>query len=106
MSEVIICRACGKTKGRSKHHILPKRFFGRLEYTCNLCKKCHRQFERNWIPLCPILEPNMYWEILNQFLICKGAEPIEPPMVIPEVKRIKGSKKKLLEYQRFLNNKS
>lgn len=79
MSEIIICPACRRRKQQSKHHILPKRFFGNKPYVYYICKKCHIKLEKGWIPQYSILEPIVYWEILEQFLKFKGAKEEDLP---------------------------
>lgn len=96
------CPVCGKKKRLTTHHILPRRFFGREPYIYRLCRECHDELELKWIPTCPILEPSMYWDLLEQFLIFHEVKKIpERPLVI----NTKISLKKLKERQRCLLRK-
>ena len=42
---MITCERCGTNKRPSRHHILPKRFFGGRGQIGHLCVWCHREIE-------------------------------------------------------------
>lgn len=97
------CPVCGKKKKLTRHHILPIRFFDSQPYFYYLCRKCHDELEELWIPTCSALEPSMYWDILEQFLIAHDVKKIpERPLVI----NTKINLKKMKERQRCLLKKT
>lgn len=64
------CRKCG-TPGNgynvlTRHHILPRRWFGKWGGTVILCRQCHNAIER----LIPFerRDVQFYWDVLNDFL--------------------------------------
>ena len=63
------CPCCGKEAPMTRHHILPRRHFGRKNNreVFLLCRSCHNALERR-IPQATKLEPDEYRRILQQFV--------------------------------------
>ncbi|TSC51838.1 MAG: hypothetical protein LiPW41_785 [Parcubacteria group bacterium LiPW_41] len=51
---------------KTKHHILPKRFFGGGGGQIELCRSCHNDLEKE-IPQKKVLSQNKYVEIIKNF---------------------------------------
>jgi hypothetical protein len=45
-SEYAVCEKCEELKKRTKHHVFPKRWFGRKGIKINLCRDCHDKIEK------------------------------------------------------------
>ena len=65
-----LCPKCLYLRDLTKHHIYPKRFFGRHSNTAILllCRSCHDLLETN-IPQDDILHKEDYLQIAREFLI-------------------------------------
>ncbi len=77
-----ICPVCNKNKKLTRHHILPKRFFGKKKYRKEIlmvCRKCHDRIEMN-IPRGPlrIQSDKFYYRVLNLVGVF-----VEPTLRIP-----------------------
>ena len=66
---VILCPKCLKITEGSKHHVLPKRFFGSNQNSplLFLCRNCHSDLE-DQIPQHHKLDREDYFEIAAEFL--------------------------------------
>ena len=70
-SQVGECPVCNRNytqeNCRTRHHILPKRFFKGRGGLYTLCRLCHNELEY-MIPLSKILPEEMYSQILYNFI--------------------------------------
>lgn len=62
-----VCPKCGKQCHLTKHHILPKRFFGPNNKIFLICRDCHDELEK-FIPKYDKLNPHQYFQVLRWFL--------------------------------------
>ena len=62
-----ICPKCGIHMKLTKHHVLPKRHFGRRGQLLHICRDCHSALEE-WIPATKVLEDIEYYKIVVRFL--------------------------------------
>lgn len=62
-----LCPKCLRLKPMTKHHILPKRFFGSNSPILNLCRSCHDLIEE-LIPESVKLDFREYMELTVDFL--------------------------------------
>lgn len=53
-------------RNKTRHHIMPKRFFPGSWETIELCRLCHNQLENN-IPVKEKKPDNFYYEVVNMF---------------------------------------
>jgi hypothetical protein len=69
MCQIIMCAKCLKIRESSKHHLLPRRFFGSNENSplLFLCRDCHTALEK-LIPQHHKLERDEYFLIAVEFL--------------------------------------
>lgn len=85
-----ICPKCFEKRHLTKHHILPKRFFGFNQSVLYLCQSCHSEIEII-LPLDVKLEAWQYKEIHRQWL--RDQHPVvitrkwqnKPPVVYARV---------------------
>ena len=71
------CPACQQVGGKTKHHILPIRHYGKgkhNEHAVMLCRTCHNELEMR-IPLQPKLPDWQYFAIVALFIKEKSHEP-------------------------------
>lgn len=64
------CPGCDETLVLTRHHILPRRFFGvgkHNDHICLLCQVCHHELEAR-IPQQPRLPEWQYFAILAEYL--------------------------------------
>lgn len=65
------CPKCGGVFGtevqRTRHHLLPKRFFRGSRETIDICRRCHDALERR-IPFKRRLHESFYYLVVNNFL--------------------------------------
>lgn len=65
------CPICGRQYSsvniRTRHHVLPKRFFNGRGEIYVLCVYCHRKLEKK-IPVIKQLPPDEYRKILQDFI--------------------------------------
>lgn len=69
------CERCGTSRRPSRHHILPKRFFGGRGQIGYLCVWCHREIESEILrvetentPFRVKLPARMYYDIFYNFI--------------------------------------
>ena len=62
-----MCPKCGEVGKLTKHHILPKRFFGYTRKVFILCRGCHSDLEK-LIPQETQKEVMFYYKVIIQFL--------------------------------------
>jgi len=68
------CPACGQARPMTKHHVKPRRWFGREnnETTVKLCRDCHDEVERRIYHAegghKNKLSEEQYWAILLKFM--------------------------------------
>jgi hypothetical protein len=62
-----ICNKCFFNRRLERHHILPRRFFGKNKYTVVLCEDCHDEIE-GILPIDVKLSKGMYLEINEAWL--------------------------------------
>lgn len=67
------CPMCEKEKHLSRHHILPRRFFGNNDEIVLICRSCHDEVERE-IPRYQEMAEIFYYDILIKFGILKMGE--------------------------------
>ncbi len=83
---VILCVKCLRIRESSKHHLLPRRFFGSNQNSplLFLCRECHNDLEEQ-IPQHVKLDRDEYFQIAVDFL-----QPAQPyGNVLPFVRRKK-----------------
>lgn len=74
-----LCKACclpytnKLVRGKTEHHIYPRRFFPESTETIDLCRKCHKELEE-YIPAKTKLTKIEYRNILNNFIKQKQNE--------------------------------
>lgn len=61
------CQKCGTHRKLTRHHVLPRRFFGVNGPCCVLCRKCHDLIEK-LIPEKELQTIRFYWTTLFRFL--------------------------------------
>ena len=66
---VILCAKCLRIRESSKHHLLPRRFFGSNQNSplLFLCRECHNDLE-DQIPQHVKLDRDEYFQIAVEFL--------------------------------------
>lgn len=60
------CPVCKKEKHLTRHHILPRRFFGNIEEIVLVCRICHDDIEKE-IPDYQKMTTEFYYDILIKF---------------------------------------
>jgi len=79
-SNYTVCPCCGKERILTRHHVYPRRVFGRQNNNelFLLCRACHDELE-TFIPYHP-MPADFYPRILNEFVtkLCKVAKEKEP----------------------------
>lgn len=72
------CPACKRVGRLTRHHLLPRRFFGNgnhNEHIALLCKQCHREVESR-IPIETRLNEWQYFAIVAKYLKEKSHDDI------------------------------
>lgn len=73
-----VCVKCRRLKPKTRHHVLPRRFFGHSENSpCLLiCRTCHSELEKE-IPEKELQTIEFYWEVIFIFLKTNRVRIIE-----------------------------
>ena len=67
MAQKGVCPKCFKVHKLTKHHVLPKRFFGFNHNVLHLCRDCHDEID-TLIPQYTKMEEDFYFKITLKWL--------------------------------------
>lgn len=72
------CEKCRTRRRLTRHHVLPRRFFGSPDDApiCVLCRPCHDELER-LIPLTEMQPIPFYWITLFRFLRSRSVRVVQ-----------------------------
>ncbi len=67
MATIGICKKCRKETELTKHHCLPRRFFGQISVYIYICRECHNKLEA-LIPQEKQLPVPVYMDLARNFM--------------------------------------